>query len=169
MVVRSSLACTRRIAEAHSRSRIDPCDGTSRDRQNAQMSKRNSAQLQWRASSIRRTLAATLSGQLAKPSHLPVANRSSHHCTASDTVKDSSVIIACKAAPARCSVAAIVASRSPSAVRLRLRAFLCARRVRPAHDDTSPAPEIRQTGGLPHRLLAHNHHFLARQTLTPIP
>jgi hypothetical protein len=39
--------------------------------------KRNSPQLQWRASSILRTFAAPLSGQVAKPSHLPVANRSS--------------------------------------------------------------------------------------------
>jgi hypothetical protein len=114
------LACTRRIAEAHSRSgnRSSRRDFAGpAERSIFTVSKRNSAQLQWRASSIRRTLAATLSGQLAKPSHLPVANRSSHHCTASDTVKDSSVIIACKAAPARCSVAAIVASRSPSAVK----------------------------------------------------
>jgi hypothetical protein len=33
-----------------------------------------------------------------------------HRCTASDTVKDSSVIIACNAPPARCSVAAMVAA-----------------------------------------------------------
>jgi hypothetical protein len=46
-----------------------------------------------------------------------------HRCTASDTVKDSSVIIACNAAPARCSVAAMVAFRSPSAVNTSMASF----------------------------------------------
>ena len=39
-----------------------------------------------------------LPGQLAKPGSFAVADCSGHHCTASDTVKDSSVIIACNAA-----------------------------------------------------------------------
>jgi hypothetical protein len=41
-----------------------------------------------------------LTAQLAKPGRLTVANRS-HHCTVSETVRFSPLIIACNAAPAR--------------------------------------------------------------------
>ena len=57
-----------------------------------------------------------------------------HHYTASDTVKDSSVIITCNATPARCSVTAMVASRSPSGVNTSM--------ARPVHDDASHPPRM---------------------------
>jgi hypothetical protein len=76
-----------------------------------------------------------------------------HHCSASATVRCSSVIIACKAAPARCSVAAMVASHfsepvtlGPFTTTLRLHLECC------------------QPGCLPHCLLAHNR-FPHRQRL----
>jgi hypothetical protein len=65
-----------------------------------------------------------------------------HHCTASDTVKDSSVIISCNAAPARCSVAAMVASRSLSGVNTSMASFSGAGHAGPVHDDASHAPRM---------------------------
>ena len=67
------LACTPHCRGPLESRQSTPCGGTSGFRQNAQEFR---AQLQWRASSILRTFAA-LSGQVAKPGHLPVADRSS--------------------------------------------------------------------------------------------
>jgi hypothetical protein len=50
---------------------------------------------------------------MAKPGRFPMTDSSGAPLHSSDTVKDSSLIIACNAAPARCSVAAMMASRSP--------------------------------------------------------
>jgi hypothetical protein len=63
-----------------------------------------------------------------------------HHCTASDRVKDSSVIIACRGAPARCSVAAMwhLVLRAPSAPRCP--ASPGAGHAGPVHDDASRTP-----------------------------
>ena len=62
-----------------------------------------------------------------------------HHCTASDSVKDSLAIMAWSAAAASCSVAAIVASRSPSAVNTSMASFSERRSRPPVHDDASRA------------------------------
>jgi hypothetical protein len=77
------------------------------------------------------------------------------------------VIIACNAALARCSVAAMVASRSPSAASLdgqllqppvTLGLFTTTRRVR---------LRCCQPGCLPHRLLAHNRSLIDKRLALP--
>jgi hypothetical protein len=65
--------------------------------------------------------ACAVSWRSRAASRWPIAP--AHRCTASDTVKDSSVIIASNAAPVRCSVAAMVESRSPSAVNTSMTSF----------------------------------------------
>jgi hypothetical protein len=134
------------------------------------VSKRNSAQLQWRASSILWTLDATLSGQLAKPSHLPVANRSSsplNRLRHREGFVGDHRLQSCVSALLRRGNLWRLVRRAQ--LRLRLRAFLCAGGVRPLTTTPRLYLRCRQSGCLSHRPLAHNHHLLNRQTRTPLP
>src|SRR5215203_5860566 len=82
-----------------------------------------------------------LTGQLAKPA----ASRwliDPAHSTAFDTLTCSPVIIACSAVPVRYSVAAILASRSPSAPRTSIVSFSERGSARPAHDGVLLVPEM---------------------------
>jgi hypothetical protein len=133
------------------------------------VSKRNSAQLQWRASSILWTLDATLSGQLAKPSHLPVANRSSsplNRLRHREGFVGDHRLQSCVSALLRRGNLWRLVRRAQ--LRLRLRAFLCAGGVRPLTTTPRLYLRCRQSGCLSHRPLAHNHHLLNRQTRTPL-